>query len=181
VTTDAVDLVEATHEIIELLRSEIRNKWIVLRLEIADDLPPVVGDRVQLQQVVLNLLLNAVEAMAGVDNRPRQMLVRIERGDGDRVQFAVTDSGVGFDSKHADKLFDPSFTTKREGMGIGLCVSRRIIESHGGQLWASSNAGQGATVTFSIPCRAVSITAADLSASTGHSARADAGEAETNP
>ncbi|MEM5383353.1 PAS domain-containing protein [Paraburkholderia phymatum] len=180
-TTDAIDLVEAAHEVIELLRGEIRNERIVLRLEIADDLPPVAGDRVQLQQVVLNLLLNAMQAMNGVDDRPRQMLVRIERDDGDRVRLAVTDSGVGFDPQHAGKHFDEFFTTKREGIGIGLAVSRRIIESHGGRLWASSNAGQGATFTFSIPCRADSMSAADRPAPTGQSARADTERAVRNP
>jgi PAS domain S-box-containing protein len=180
-TTDAVDLVEATHEVVELLRSEIRNQRIVLRLETDDDLPPVMGDRVQLQQAVLNLLLNAVESMTGVDDRPRQMRVKIERDDGDCVRLAVTDSGVGFDSQLAGTPFDVLFTTKVEGIGIGLSVSRRIIESHGGQLWASSNAGQGATFTFSIPCRAVSKTAAERFASTGQSARADTAQAERSP
>lgn len=166
-TTETVDLVEAAHEVIELLRGEICNKRIVLRLEAADDLPPVAGDRVQLQQVVLNLLLNAMEAMNGVDDRPRQMLVGIERDDGDCVRLAVTDSGVGFDPQHANEHFDAFFTTKREGMGVGLSVSRRIVESHGGRLWASSNADQGATFTFSIPCRSESLSAADESAPAG--------------
>ncbi|QCP52662.1 PAS domain S-box protein [Trinickia violacea] len=178
VTTDAVDLVEATHEVVELLRDEIRNKRIVLHLKAGDDLPTVTGDRVQLQQVVLNLLLNAVDAMNGVDDRPRQMLVSIERDDGDGVRLAVTDSGVGFDPQHASMLFDPFSTTKREGMGIGLSVSRRIIESHGGYLWASSNADHGATFTFSIPRSADSITSSDQSAPTGQSAHADAEQAE---
>jgi signal transduction histidine kinase len=178
VTTDAVDLVEATREVVGLLQDEIRNKRIVLHLKAADDLPPVAGDRVQLQQVVLNLLLNAVEAMNGVEDRPRRMLVNIERDDGDCVRLAVTDSGVGFDPQHASKLFDPFSTTKREGMGIGLSVSRSIIESHGGRLWASSNTDQGATFTFSIPRRAGSISASDQSAPTRQSAHADAEQAE---
>jgi PAS domain S-box-containing protein len=167
VTTAPVDLVEATHEVIELLQSEIRNKRIVVHLRTAEDLPPVTGDRMQLQQVVLNLLLNAMEAMNGVDERPRQMRVSIQRDDGDDadgrdgVRLAVTDSGVGFDAQHAARLFDPFFTTKREGMGIGLSVSRRIIESHGGRLWASANADGGATFTFFIPRRADSVAAAE--------------------
>jgi PAS domain S-box-containing protein len=178
VTTDAVDLVDATNEVIELLRGEIRNKRIVLHLKTAHDLPLVTGDRVQLQQVVQNLLLNAVEAMNCVDDRPRQMLVTIEPDNGGQVRVAVSDSGVGFDPLHAGKLFDPFFTTTREDMGIGLSVSRCVIESHGGRLWASSNADHGATFTFSIPCRADSISAADRSAPTGQSARADAEQAE---
>ncbi|MCP3709943.1 PAS domain-containing protein [Paraburkholderia sp. CNPSo 3274] len=180
VTTDAVDLVEATHEVIELLQCEIRNKRIVLHVKAAEDLPPVTGDRIQLQQVVLSLLLNAVEAMSGVDERPRQMRVSIEHDDGDCVRLAVTDSGVGIDPQNSAKLFDPFFTTTREDMGISLAVSRRIIESHGGRLWASSNADPGATFTFSIPLRTDSMAAADQSVPTGQPARADAEQTERN-
>ncbi|WP_321932078.1 PAS domain S-box protein [Paraburkholderia guartelaensis] len=169
-TNDAVDLVEAAHEVVELLRAEIRNKRIVLRWETADDLPPVTGDRVQLQQVVLNLLLNAVEAMNGVDNRPRQILVKIELDDGSCVRLEVTDSGVGFDPQHASKLFDAFYTTRRQGMGIGLSVSRRIIESHGGQLHATTNAHFGATFSFTVPCRSARMVAANHPAITGLSA-----------
>ncbi|WP_429296606.1 sensor histidine kinase [Paraburkholderia atlantica] len=174
ITIDTVDLVEATREVIDLLQGEIRNKRIVLHLKTADDLPPVTGEKIQLQQVVLNLLVNAVEAMNGVDDRPRQILVSIERDDGDHVRLSVTDSGVGIDPQLAGKLFDPLFTTKREGMGIGLFVSRCIIESLDGRLWASPNKDRGATFTFSIPCRADSVSAAERSAPTGQSARADA-------
>ncbi|TDG06586.1 PAS domain S-box protein [Paraburkholderia guartelaensis] len=180
-TTDAVDLVEATHEVIELLQCEVRNKRIVLHVKAADNLPPVTGDRIQLQQVVLSLLLNAIEAMSGVDERPRQMRVSIERDDGDCVRLAVTDSGVGIDPQHAAKLFDPFFTTTREDMGIGLSVSRRIIESHGGRLWASSNADPGATFTFSIPLATDRAAAAGQTVPTGRPARADAEQTERNP
>jgi signal transduction histidine kinase len=152
VTMDAVDLVEASREVIELLRCEIRKRRIVLRLKAADDLPTVAGDRVQLQQVLLNLLLNAVEAMEGVDGRPREMLVRIERDDGGCARLTVTDSGIGFDPQHAGHLFDAFYTTKGEGMGIGLSVSRSIIEHHGGRLWATANQDFGASFSFSIPC-----------------------------
>ena len=163
VMTDAVDLGEAVREVIELLRRDIRRKRIVLRLETADDLPPVTGDRVQLQQVVLNLLLNAADAVNGVDDRPRQMLVKIERDDGDCVRVAVTDSGVGFDPQHAGKLFDAFYTTNKERMGIGLSVSRCIIERHGGRLWATSNLRFGATFSFSVPCPAGRMAAANRS------------------
>ena len=152
VTTASLDLIEAVREVIELLRGEMRNKRIALRLIAADELPRVLADRVQLQQVVLNLLLNAMDAMAGVDNRPRDVQIRIERDERAGVELAVTDAGVGFDAQQGDKLFEAFFTTKREGMGIGLSVSRRIIESHGGSMWATSNAGHGATFAFSIPC-----------------------------
>jgi PAS domain S-box-containing protein len=173
VTTDAIDLVEAANDVIELLRGEVRKRLIVLRLEADVDLPTVTGDRVQLQQVMLNLLLNAVEAMHGVDDRLRETLVRIERDDGDRVRLTVTDSGVGFDPQHAGKLFDAFYTTKNEGMGMGLSVSRSIIESHGGHLWATSNGRFGATFSFSIPCRAERIAAVDPSVETGRPACLD--------
>ena len=161
VTTASLDLVEAVREVIELLRGEIRNKQIALRLIAADELPLVLADRVQLQQVVLNLLLNAMDAMAGVDNRPRDLQIRIERDERAGVQLAVIDSGAGFDAQQGDKLFEAFFTTKREGMGIGLSVSRRIIESHGGTMWATSNVGHGATFAFSIPCEKDDVTGDD--------------------
>jgi PAS domain S-box-containing protein len=175
VTMDAVDLVEAANDVIELLGGEIRKRRIVLRLEAANDLPSITGDRVQLQQVVLNLLLNAVDAMNGVDDRPRQMLVGIdrdecddrdERDNRDGVRFSVTDSGVGFDPQHAGRLFDAFYTTKGDGMGMGLSVSRCIIESHGGRLWAISNEDFGATFSFSIPCRPERLAADDRSTHT---------------
>src|ERR1019366_8333270 len=111
---------------------------------LADDLPPVTGDRVQLQQVVLNLLLNASDAMSGVDDRPRQLVIRTERNEGDRVRLAVQDAGVGVEPQAVDKLFEPFYTTKSGGMGIGLSVSRSIIESHNGRLWAAPHDGPGA-------------------------------------
>lgn len=159
VTTAAIDLAEACGEVIELLRGEMRKRRIVPRLRVADGLPAVAGDRVQLQQVVLNLLLNAMEAMEGVENRAREVLVMIERqevDEGDHVQLAVADSGTGFDPQKAGQLFDAFYTTKGDGMGIGLSVSRNIIDSHGGRLWASANRDFGATFSFSIPCNTVS-------------------------
>jgi signal transduction histidine kinase len=153
VISDAVDLNEAANEVVDLLRSEIRRHRIVLQLEWAAELPPVMGDRVQLQQVTLNLLLNAIEAMHGVDGRPRHLLVRTQRDAGGHVRLAVSDTGSGIDPRHAGQLFDAFFTTKTEGMGIGLSVSRSIIEGHGGRLWATPNEGPGATFSFSIPCQ----------------------------
>jgi signal transduction histidine kinase len=104
-----------------------------------------------LQQVVLNLLLNASDAMSGVDDRPRQLVIRTERDEGDRVRLAVQDAGVGVEPQAVDKLFESFYTTKSGGMGIGLSVSRSIIESHHGRLWAAPNDGPGATFSFSIP------------------------------
>jgi len=150
-TIESVDLNEATREVITLSLSELQRNQVVLRVEFADDLPPVTGDRVQLQQVVLNLLVNASDAMSGIDDRPRQLLIRTERDEGDAVCVSVQDTGVGIEPQSADKLFDAFFTTKSGGMGIGLSVSRSIIDSHRGRLWAAPNDGPGATFSFSIP------------------------------
>jgi signal transduction histidine kinase len=126
---------------------------VILRSELAEDLPPVSGDRVQLQQVILNLLLNATDAMRGVEDRPRQLLIKTDRegDDGDRVRLAVQDTGVGFEPSGVERLFDAFYTTKSGGMGIGLSVSRCIIENHRGRLGAVPNEGPGATFWFSIP------------------------------
>jgi C4-dicarboxylate-specific signal transduction histidine kinase len=153
-TTESVDLNEAIREVIALSRSELQRSQVISRVELADDLSPVMGDRVQLQQVVLNLLLNAADAMTAIDDRPRQLIVRTERDGGDHVRLCVQDAGVGFGSENLDKLFEPFYTTKNGGMGIGLAVSRSIIESHHGRLWATPNNGPGATFSFSIPCAA---------------------------
>ena len=149
--TDSVDLNEATREILALTRSELQRNRIVLLAEFADDLPAVSGDRVQLQQVILNLLLNANEAMSAVEDRPRELLVRTARDDRDGVQLTVRDTGVGFDNGDVNRLFESFYTTKTNGMGIGLSVSRSIIESHDGRLWATLNQGPGATFFFSLP------------------------------
>jgi C4-dicarboxylate-specific signal transduction histidine kinase len=151
--TEAVELNEATREVIALSLSELQRAQVVLRVELDDDLPPVTGDRVQLQQVILNLIRNAAEAMDGVRDRPRQLEIRTEREDGDRVRLSVRDAGVGFGVEDGERLFDAFYTTKRDGMGMGLSVSRSIIESHRGRLLASRNEGPGATFAFSIPCR----------------------------
>ena len=150
---EAMDLNEATREVASLSLSELQSKRVILRHELADDLPPVIGDRVQLQQVILNLLRNAADAMSGVEDRPRELLIKTECDEGDRVRLSVKDAGVGFTPQAADKLFEAFFTTKSDGMGIGLSISRSIIEAHRGRLWATANDGPGATFAFSIPCR----------------------------
>ena len=108
----------------------------------------------QLQQVILNLVRNASDAMSTVDDRPRQLLIRTEPDEGDQVRLSVQDVGIGFDPEVMNKLFDAFYTTKNDGMGIGLSVCRSIIASHHGRLWATLNEGPGATFAFSIPCAA---------------------------
>jgi PAS domain S-box-containing protein len=150
-TIESVDLNEATREVIALSLSELQRNRVTLRSELADNLPPVAGDRVQLQQVILNLVRNASDAMSGVDDRQRQLLIRTEPDEGGQVRLSVQDAGVGFDPQVMDRLFDSFYTTKNDGMGIGLSVSRSIIASHHGRLWATLNEDPGATFSFSIP------------------------------
>ena len=147
---ESVDLNEATREVIALSLSDLQRGRVLLRTELADDLPPITGDRVQLQQVILNLVRNATDAMSAVNDRPRQLVVRTQRAE-DGARLSVQDAGVGLEPRGADKLFEPFFTTKTGGMGIGLSVSRSIIENHQGRLWAEANEGPGATFAFSIP------------------------------
>jgi signal transduction histidine kinase len=151
--TEPVDLNEATQEVIALSLGELQRNRVILRPEFADNLPMVIGDRVQLQQVILNLLKNALDAMGTVNDRPRQLQIRTERGADDQVRLTVQDAGVGLDPKAMDRLFQAFYTTKNDGMGIGLSVSRSIIERHRGRLWAEPNDGPGATFSFSIPSR----------------------------
>src|SRR5467141_1226253 len=150
-TIESVDLNEATREVIALSLSELQRDRVILRSELADNLPPVAGDRVQLQQVILNLVLNASDAMSDVDDRPRQLVIRTERDEGDCVRLTVQDAGLGFEGQAVERLFEAFYTTKSGGMGIGLSVSRSIIESYHGRIWAVPNDGPGATFSFSIP------------------------------
>ena len=149
--TERVDLNDATREVIALTLSELQGSRIILRVELANDLPAVTGDRVQLQQVILNLLRNASDAMSGVDDRPRQLLIRTRQDGEGGVRLSVQDTGKGFEPENVNKLFNAFYTTKSDGMGIGLSVSRSIIEKHNGSLWATTNDGPGATFSFSIP------------------------------
>jgi PAS domain S-box-containing protein len=153
-TVEPVDLTEAAREVVALSLNDLQRNRVVLESEFANDLPVVAGDRVQLQQVILNLLRNAVDAMVDVDDRPRRLLIRTEREGTDGVRLTVKDAGIGLDRQTMNKLFDAFYTTKRDGMGIGLSISRSIIESHRGRLWAEPNEGPGTTFAFSIPCLA---------------------------
>jgi signal transduction histidine kinase len=156
-TIELVDLNEATREVIALTLSDVQRDGIALQSELAEDLPSITGDRIQLQQVILNLLRNASDAMADVHDRPRELLITTERDEGDRVRLSVRDAGVGVDPHDENKLLDAFYTTKHDGMGIGLSISRSIVERHCGHLWADPNDGPGATFSFSIPRRQSSV------------------------
>lgn len=151
ITTEPVDLNEATREVIAISLGELQGNRVMLRTELADGLPPVDGDRVQLQQVILNLLRNALDAMSAVEDRTRKLVIRTEQDESDFVRLTVQDTGIGIDSQNLDRLFDAFYTTKSAGMGMGLSVCRSIIERHRGRLWAAPNDGPGATFSFSIP------------------------------
>jgi signal transduction histidine kinase len=136
--------------VLALLFSDILRGHVALRIELGDEPLLVTGDRVQLQQVILNLVRNALDAMRDVGDRPRDLLVTADTEDG-RARLVVKDAGIGFAPQGAERLFDAFYTTKSDGMGIGLSLSRSIIESHGGMLWAAPNDGPGATFSFFIP------------------------------
>jgi len=142
---------ETVQEVIDLVNSDLRRSKVELLIELAGDLPPVVGDRIQLQQVILNMILNAKDAMSEVHTHPRELLITTLKNDSSGVVVAVQDSGKGLDPKDAESIFDPFFTTKADGMGLGLSISRRIIEDHGGRMWATPNEPQGAVFQFTLP------------------------------
>jgi PAS domain S-box-containing protein len=142
---------EVIHEVIVLASRDVLISGVKLISQLDPNLPPVLGDRIQLQQVILNLILNAKDAMNGVPSRQRVLLISAQQTDSDEVMIAVRDSGTGLDPKDIERIFDPFFTTKPDGMGLGLSISRTIIEAHGGKLWATQNEGQGATVQFTLP------------------------------
>jgi C4-dicarboxylate-specific signal transduction histidine kinase len=149
--TECVNLNEAALEVIALSLADLQKNGVILRPELAHDLPLVKGDRVQLQQVILNLVRNGSDAMSEVEDRPRQMVIRTEREQEGHVRLTVQDAGVGVEPEGAARLFEPFYTTKTGGMGIGLSVSRSIIESHHGRLWVTANDSPGAAFSFSIP------------------------------
>jgi PAS domain S-box-containing protein len=150
---ESFDLNEAAKEVIALSVSELQRNRVIPQLDLAAGLPPVLGDRIQIQQVILNLIRNGSDAMSAVEDRPRELLIKTESDEGGGVRLSVRDTGLGIDSKVEEKLFEAFYSTKSDGMGIGLCVSRSIMESHRGRLWAMRNEGPGATFLFSIPCR----------------------------
>jgi len=150
---DWLDINETIHEVITFAQYELRQNDILLETRLAEGLLFAQGDKVQLQQVLLNLIVNATDAMSGIGDRRRELtIVSVAEGP-DAVRVEVRDSGTGLDPEHATHLFEPFYTTKAEGMGIGLSISRSIIESHGGLLWATANAPHGAVFLFSLPAK----------------------------
>lgn len=152
---EPVDLSEAASEVMALLRMEFRKVRLTLQADLANGLPNILADRVQLQQVILNLLMNATDAMKDVEDRPRQMVVSTSGTVDDEVVFSVRDSGVGIREIAPERVFDPFYSTKDGGMGIGLAVCLSIIQSHNGRLWAEQNEGPGATFSFCIPVKSL--------------------------
>jgi signal transduction histidine kinase len=146
-----LNLNDIIQEVIALTSTELSKSEIHLQTALAADLPPVVGDRVQLQQVILNLILNGKDSMSGVGWQPRELLITTMISNSGKVQVAFRDSGTGIDPRDSERIFDAFFTTKSEGMGLGLSISRTIIESHGGSLCATPNEERGATIQFTLP------------------------------
>jgi signal transduction histidine kinase len=144
---ELVDLNRIIHEMLTLLKGEAYRFPIAMRTDLSAELPKVMADRVQLQQVFMNLMLNAIEAMEGTGG---ELTVKSELQDG-QLQFSVSDTGVGLPMEKMDQIFSAFFTTKPQGSGMGLAISRSIVESHDGRLWATSNNGRGATFYFTLP------------------------------
>lgn len=147
------DVNEVIREMIVLLRGEVTRYDISVRTELAAGLPQVMGDRVQLQQVMMNLLLNSIDAMKGVDG-PRELVITSQRTETGELMVAVSDTGVGLPPEQAGRIFEAFFTTKAHGTGMGLSISRSILESHGGRLWASDNFPCGASFSLTLPVHA---------------------------
>jgi len=170
---DWLDLNKTVGEVIAMARSEVRRNHVSLETKLANDLPLILGDKVQLQQVILNLLINAIEAMSGIGEGLRELCLSSKKvteipGESEKATFqdkalaetewthvllAVRDSGSGLDPKGLDRLFDAFYTTKPQGLGMGLAISRSIIEAHGGRLWARANTPRGAVFQFTLPIR----------------------------
>jgi PAS domain S-box-containing protein len=147
---ESLDINDAIEEVVTLTEREAQRNNVTLHTELAADIPPLTGDRVQLQQVIVNLILNGIEAMRSVEDRERNLIMRTQCGEGGEVRVAVQDSGIGFDPKSAERMFDAFHTTKPGGLGMGLSISRSIVESHGGRLWAVANDRPGATFQFTL-------------------------------
>jgi C4-dicarboxylate-specific signal transduction histidine kinase len=150
---DPLDINQAIFEATTLTRNELMRHRIGMEIRLAQELPVVRGDRVQLQQVLLNLIVNAIESMSAVNEGQRELLISSAINAADSVLVAVRDSGPGLTPEGFDRAFQAFHTTKPDGMGVGLSISRRIVEAHGGRLWATANAPRGATFQFTLPAR----------------------------
>jgi signal transduction histidine kinase len=148
---EKLDLNETIREVLALVGDEAKRKSVMIRTQFADEVPPVFGDRVQLQQVVLNLVMNGFEAMSSVSERVRELVITTGNIDAGQVQVTVEDSGTGLDPNTIEKIFNPFYTTKPAGMGMGLSISRSILQQHGGRLWAAPNDGPGTSFHFTLP------------------------------
>jgi signal transduction histidine kinase len=147
---EPVNINEAIEEVVLLTHGEARRNKVALRVELATNLPSVMADRIQVQQVVMNLILNGIQAMSALEDGERILVVSTQRGEGDEVRVAVQDCGIGIDPASIERIFDAFHTTKPGGMGMGLSISRSIVESHGGRLWAVPNDGPGVTFQFTL-------------------------------
>jgi PAS domain S-box-containing protein len=149
-----LDINDVISEVIALVHRELTSLQVSLRMELAPALPMILGDRVQLQQVIINLVMNGIEAMRSITERPRELVILSRRDETPQVLVSVTDCGVGISAENADRLFNPFFTTKSGGMGMGLSICRSIMEAHDGRLWAAANVPHGATFQFTLPVNA---------------------------
>jgi C4-dicarboxylate-specific signal transduction histidine kinase len=151
VQIDLVDINDASREVISLALRELESSQVILRSEFAEDLPLVQGDRIQLQQVILNLIRNASDAMRDIDDRQRDLAIKTAKTEPDGLLVAIQDSGPGIDPTKLDRIFDTFYTTKPDGLGMGLSVCRTIVEAHGGKLWATAAGPHGAIFQFTLP------------------------------
>jgi C4-dicarboxylate-specific signal transduction histidine kinase len=149
-----LDINDVVREVITLVQRQVMSHQVSLHMELAPTLPTILGDRVQLQQVIINLVMNGFEAMQSITDRPRELVIQSRQDETQQVLVGVTDSGVGISVEDVDRLFNPFFTTKYSGMGMGLSICRSIMEAHGGRLWATANIPHGATFQFTLPVNA---------------------------
>ena len=156
-----LDVSDVAREVLSLLQRELVSNQVSLQMELASALPTILGDRVQLQQVIINLVTNSIEAMQSVTDRPRELVIRARQDEKQLVLASVTDCGVGIAAENADRLFNAFFTTKASGMGMGLSICRSIIEAHGGRLWATANVPHGAAFQFILPANADTTSSVD--------------------
>jgi C4-dicarboxylate-specific signal transduction histidine kinase len=146
-----VQMNDVVQEVAALVDGQASRNNVVLEMELARELLPVLGDRIQLQQVMLNLMMNGIEAMTGVSDRPRQLMIRSRLAEAEQICISIQDSGVGVKAENIARLFEPFFTTRSQGVGMGLPISRSIIEAHGGRLWVESTENQGTVFQFTLP------------------------------